>query len=66
MKFEADEARNDAMGLLNNQITALIDAATLTPAEVTLVLRMLINSIERWHEAAVRRVDGNHVEENRL
>lgn len=54
MKFEADEARNDAMGLLNNQIAALIDATTLTPAEVTLVLRMLVNSIERWHETAVR------------
>lgn len=42
------------MGLLNNQIAALIDATTLTPAEVTLVLRMLVNSIERWHETAVR------------
>lgn len=54
MKFEADEARSDAMALLNNQITELIDAAPLTPAEVTLVLRILINSIERCHEAAVR------------
>lgn len=42
------------MALLNNQITELIDAAPLTPAEVTLVLRILINSIERCHEAAVR------------
>ena len=54
MKAEHDEARNEAMAALNNQITELIDAAPLTPAEVTLVLRTLINSIERCHEAAVR------------
>ena len=54
MRREPDEERNDAMGLLNNQITDLIDAAPLTPAEVTLVLRMLVSSIERCHEAAVR------------
>lgn len=54
MKFEADEARSDAMAALNNQITDLIDAAPLTPAEVTLVLRILVSSIERCHEAAVR------------
>ena len=54
MKAERDEARNEAMAALNNQITDLIDAAPLTPAEVTLVLRMLTTSIERCHEAAVR------------
>lgn len=54
MKAERDEARNEAMAALNNQITDLIDAAPLTPAEVTLVLRMLISSVERCHEAAVR------------
>ncbi len=54
MKAERDEARNEAMAALNNQITDLIDAAPLTPAEVTLVLRMLVSSVERCHEAAVR------------
>ena len=54
MRSEPEEARNEAMAALNNQITELIDAAPLTPAEVTLVLRTLINSIERCHEAAVR------------
>ena len=54
MRREPDEARIDAMAALNNRMTDLIDAAPLTPAEVTLVLRMLVSSIERCHEAAVR------------
>lgn len=54
MKAERDEARNEAMAALNNQITALIDEAPLTPAEVLLVLRLLVNSVERCHEAEVR------------
>lgn len=54
MKAEVDAARNEAMAALNNGITDLIDAAPLTPAEVLLVLRTLINSVERCHEAAVR------------
>lgn len=54
MNYETDEARNNAMAALNNEIAELIDTAPLTPAEVTLVLRLLINSIERCHEATVR------------
>ena len=54
MRREPDEARIDAMAALNNRMTDLIDAAPLTLAEVLLVLRTLINSVERCHEAAVR------------
>ena len=41
MNYETDEARNNAMAALNNEIAELIDTAPLTPAEVTLVLRLL-------------------------
>jgi len=53
--MEYENPHNDAMGKLHNQIVKLIDATTLPPAEVTIILRMLANSIESLFAATVMK-----------
>jgi len=63
----SSKPRMGGMGKLHNDIVALVDQTYLTPPEVTMVLRLLIQEIDRAFEVKVQRRDhGRNVEEDRV
>ena len=49
-----DDAEKDRLGEFHNAAVALIDASTLTVAEVLVVLSMIAHNIERLFETAAK------------
>ena len=51
---QMDEVKLDAMGKLHNQFVELVDGTSLSPPEMIVVLRMLVNHIEQQFEKSVK------------
>ena len=51
---DIDDSRKEAMGQLHNEIVVLVDGTILTPFETVMVLRIVINEIEKVFEQSVK------------
>lgn len=51
---ELDDLRKESMGLLHNELVAVVDKTNLTPPEVILVLNLLSGEIESVFARSVR------------